>query len=406
MAGTVHGRRLTEEHRQEQVRLRARFLVAFLGLWPLLGWDRLDETAPGWVQAVMTLIRPFRQESADLSVAYYGDYRLAEVPRVATPAPVIEFVRPEPRPLIVPIGQDRSVRGQAVPVRGQDGQQRGPSDRSGGSETSRGTVRDRPVRLGDELVQPRIDWSEWDKGAEKSLLVTGPGELKRRAARGETEAQAKRGGLVVVSGAASRHVLAGGRETQMELIRADDRALGYIRVTDSDPCAFCAMLASRGPVYKGRSFDASNAKSLGAGEAKVHDGCGCTIEPVLARKGNAWPGRAKEFQRLWYASTKGLSGQDAINAFRRAHEAKRRGAGVGAVAAPRAPSPRAVAGRDEQRRAQRLREVTAQIASLERSLQGLLRREAAGEDVERPLTYHRKQLKRLRAELTTLRAVA
>lgn len=313
MASTDQGRRLTERHRRNQAALRSLFLARFVRLWPLLGWDRLDETAPGWVQAVMALLRPFRQESADLAVSYYRDYRLAEVPRVATPAPVIEFTRPEPRPLVVATGQDRPVSGQAVPIRGQVDRLSGPSDRSGGSGAGREPARDRPVRLGIELVKPRIDWSEWDKAAEKSLLVTGPGELKRRAGRGETETQAKRGGLVVVSGSASRHVLAGGREATLTLVEADQRALGWARVTDSDPCSWCSMLSSRGPAYKTEA----------SASFQAHSACACTAEPVFSRSA-AWPGRSREFQRLWYQATKGYSGQDAVRAFRRAHEKARR----------------------------------------------------------------------------------
>jgi hypothetical protein len=168
------------------------------------------------------------------------------------------------------------------------------------------------VRLGAE-VRPRIDWSAWDAAVEKSLQVTGPSELKRRAARGETEAQAKRNGLVVVSGSASRHVLTGARETTLALVRADDQALGWARVTDGDPCHFCAMLASRGPVYKTQA----------SADFKPHDGCACVAEPVFSRNA-PWPGDARNYQKLWNEATRGYSGRDAINAFRRAYEKQRR----------------------------------------------------------------------------------
>lgn len=54
------------------------------------------------------------------------------------------------------------------------------------------------------------------------------------------------------------------------------------RVTDGDPCAFCAMLASRGPVYMESTVTASKYA------LRYHKGCGCTAEP--------WYGRWEDWQ--------------------------------------------------------------------------------------------------------------
>lgn len=43
------------------------------------------------------------------------------------------------------------------------------------------------------------------------------------------------------------------------------------RVTDGNPCGFCAMLAGRGPVYR-------SAEKAGDGR-RYHTRCGCTVEP-------------------------------------------------------------------------------------------------------------------------------
>lgn len=45
------------------------------------------------------------------------------------------------------------------------------------------------------------------------------------------------------------------------------------RVTDGNPCAFCAMLVSRGPVYMESTATSSKYALL------YHRGCGCTAEP-------------------------------------------------------------------------------------------------------------------------------
>jgi hypothetical protein len=120
---------------------------------------------------------------------------------------------------------------------------------------------------------------------------------------------------------AVRHVTDGGRNTIHDAVRDDRLALGYVRVTKDDPCYFCAMLASRGHVYKGDSFEDSNSLFSGAGVAKAHDDCGCTMEPVYSRSAPL-PGRAEEFARIWAQSTPGTSGRDSINAFRRSYEGR------------------------------------------------------------------------------------
>lgn len=70
-----------------------------------------------------------------------------------------------------------------------------------------------------------------------------------------------------------RHTLAGGRDLLSESALAHPRSIGFRRVTDGKPCAFCAMLASRGPAYRSK-------KTAGAGR-RYHDYCGCTVEEVF-----------------------------------------------------------------------------------------------------------------------------
>lgn len=107
-----------------------------------------------------------------------------------------------------------------------------------------------------------------------------------------------------VSGEMSRQVLNQGRDTLVASVEADEQALGWARVTDSNPCSFCRMLAGRGPVYsRGGGFSA-------------HGHCGCTVQPVYSED-QPWPGRAREFRDQWNEATQGLSGADARLAFRR-----------------------------------------------------------------------------------------
>jgi hypothetical protein len=142
-----------------------------------------------------------------------------------------------------------------------------------------------------------------------SLEVTGPIAIKEAIAAGATPAGAKARAFAPLARAAQLRVLDGGRGALQRGIRSDRRVIGYQRVTDGDPCYFCAMLASRGPVYSKNSFR----------NAKVHGGCGCTVEPVYSRDG-AWSGNAAQWADLWETATTGLSGQQAVNAFRRSFD--------------------------------------------------------------------------------------
>jgi hypothetical protein len=116
--------------------------------------------------------------------------------------------------------------------------------------------------------------------------------------------------FVNVSGDVSRHALNAGRDTIIESVSADPRALGWARVTDSKPCSFCRMLASRGPVYRSK-----------AGGFKAHLRCGCSAEPVFHADA-PWPGQAQEWAQQWKETTQGLSGKDARKAFRQAVEGR------------------------------------------------------------------------------------
>jgi hypothetical protein len=102
--------------------------------------------------------------------------------------------------------------------------------------------------------------------ATTSLRVTGPATIARLTALHRSTPMET--ALVRVSGAVSRHVLDGGRETLLISVRADRRAPGWSRVASGNACAVCSMLASRGAVYDAQS-----------GAFQAHDHCGCSVEP-------------------------------------------------------------------------------------------------------------------------------
>jgi len=140
-----------------------------------------------------------------------------------------------------------------------------------------------------------------------SLAVTGPVRIRRAARTGRDVTRATRIAEASSAAAAGRHVLSGGRDTVIRAVRTDRRALGWARATSGDPCAFCALLAGRGPVFGSEDSAAFQA----------HDRCSCTAEPVYSRDA-PFPGQPHA--DLYREAAKGA--EDPLNAFRRAYEGR------------------------------------------------------------------------------------
>jgi hypothetical protein len=166
---------------------------------------------------------------------------------------------------------------------------------------------------------PSVDPVEAER-VYRSLLHTGPGTLKRARLVGLDELEAGDRAMRAAADAASRHVLNAGREQIHSAVLADRRAMGWMRVTDGNPCAFCAMLASRGAVYK--SADSARFTDDGRGNLTLyHDNCACQAVPVFTRT-PMLPEVNQRFADLWRSSTRGLSNNEARAAFRRAVEGR------------------------------------------------------------------------------------
>ena len=144
-----------------------------------------------------------------------------------------------------------------------------------------------------------------------SLEVTGRAGYLRAVGAGQTPAMASAQALSATAGAVTRLVLDADRSVIVSASLADPEADGWARVTSGRACAFCAMLASRGPVYVSEE----------SGGFEAHDHCGCTVEPVMDRGAYEWAPSSQRYSDLWAESTSGLSGADARRAFRRAVDA-------------------------------------------------------------------------------------
>lgn len=124
--------------------------------------------------------------------------------------------------------------------------------------------------------------AELDQAAlTTSLWFTGPRIYVDKGISPETMFDQER--LNAIAGAVSRHSLNGGRDAVEAAYEVDPKAIGYYRVEDGDPCYFCAMLMSRGIAFKEDSFDESDPRFFGPGDAKVHDHCGGSLAPAYDR---------------------------------------------------------------------------------------------------------------------------
>lgn len=142
-----------------------------------------------------------------------------------------------------------------------------------------------------------------------SLTATSIATIRTAFGNGRSVEQAMTAGFVASSGAASRIALEGGRDTIVDTVKADDKAIGWERITSGDPCAFCALLAARGGVYRGEE----------TADFEAHDHCSCSAEPIYS--GSLTPtGQAAEWDRLYQDHAEGTA--DQLLNFRRAYEGR------------------------------------------------------------------------------------
>lgn len=142
-------------------------------------------------------------------------------------------------------------------------------------------------------------------GTPDALRFAGPVRIKRLIAGGMGAQEAYEGAFTKYAGMVRRQSMMGGRLTVAATAGRDRRAVGWRRVTDGNPCAFCAMLASRGPVYR----DAAAADGL-----MYHAHCGCSAEPAYSHAWEPTPDEERFFDAYGKARAEVAPNGKAINA--------------------------------------------------------------------------------------------
>lgn len=243
--------------------------------WTSVDPDDLSGTSTEWLRSSLEAVLAGQRNATEIANAYTEQVRRIQAPR----APV--FTLPAPPPPNVE-------------------QVRRSLEYTGIKQTAIELGRLQAVRDGDIEAEPE-DADRTLEGRKRQLVE----DAVRRAV-----------------GSAIRLVTTAGHDQLIQNVQQDGAALGWARTTKPGSCYFCAMLASRGFVYKKDSFEASNAQFQGIGEQKVHDNCGCGLRPIY-NTSDAPPDRMRELEQMWIDMTTetGKGGQAAIREFRRRYEA-------------------------------------------------------------------------------------
>lgn len=227
------------------------------GLRRLLNPNRLQATVPVWIEAVHTLVVRYSEVSATLAADFYdGEREAAEVPGVFTV------------PLADPPPQEQT------------------------EATLRWATKDLWPRTEEEATPAQLE----------------PLDVRLEQAEKKTE------------GAVDRLVLNTGRETVRQAVQQDRDAVAWARGAALGCCSFCALMASRGAVYRtagtaGR--DANERFEGNTGEAKFHNWCRCVVIPVFRGQTFQLSPHAAEWDRLYREHAQGHPGEQ-LRLFRRA----------------------------------------------------------------------------------------
>ncbi|NEA50449.1 hypothetical protein [Streptomyces sp. SID10815] len=324
-----------------------------LSLWHEVPAAQRAATASSWLRRAISLVMGRRRQSRDLARAYYRLVRALQ-----TGTTVADPYHPEPEHVSLadlrrefaelagtyeppsPDTTDQAATGDA-------GEADPAPEESDEGAPDEGLASDPDEDQGDEdwdriLVEEleglREEEERIEREAEDELRTVldalGSQNLDRRLGEIDDEQSARdadraredahRQAGAQQAAAASRVAMNGGRSTTWNHMRRDRRALGYVRLSRTGtPCGWCAMLISRGPVYKSRE-----SATFADGD-RYHDNCHCYAAPIFnwqQFQGSELTALSREYADLWPKVTKGLSGKSAVSAWRRFIRQKQRAA--------------------------------------------------------------------------------
>lgn len=312
-------------------RIGAATIEDALKLWADMPRTVTAAASARWLGQAIHLIMTRRRLSRALAMAYYRLVRalrtgstIADPRRPDPPYVTLDMLR---REFALLAGPEAPLEGAQAPSQGA-GTPEPDSTRSGQQD------RGNDIPEADRITVEQIDGTRerqdrLERNAEREarvvLTVLGPNNLNRKvrdldldqpaSVVDEERKKAHDEAGTRQAAAAERVVMDAARSQIWDLVENDERAIGYIRLSRTGtPCGWCAMLISRGPVYR-----SARSAEYADGD-KYHDNCHCYSEPVFSRgqySSSALYELNRLYARWWPIVTKGLSGKAAVSAWRR-----------------------------------------------------------------------------------------
>lgn len=287
------------------------------GLFASVNPDNLEATSGRYLRAMLALAREQRDLARRLGIAYYRLMRALFTDRT--------FALPGEKPAETTLGALRveflEIVAEAVP---KSRMRPTPQARKIWNRAGLGDPIPALDTREDDFVIKEEKW-EWptdltEEQAAKTADTRLKGILdelaKRRAEREAKAKEAYEAAATRQAGIIQKDTMNAGRAPVLLSLEKDQRALGYVRVSKTgDPCHFCAMLISRGAVYK-----SEKTALFGEDGELYHDNCNCTAIPVFSKEQYADPrfDLNRELNALWKKHIQGrYSGKDARNEWRK-----------------------------------------------------------------------------------------
>jgi hypothetical protein len=291
---------LDEAHRARQASNAEQVAKLILAYWLLVDPQDVSGSGLQWLDRSQAAIVAGRQRSGLLSAAYVTQIRRLHLPGALDPG--IPAVRP---PDLVQIRRSLAYVGLGNAAAKVQAVKKVASARTPAAQQAVSRAIADIYRRQRELARGETAVPAEERALDRSIL-----ELMETAG-------------AAAAAASVRHVQNAGRQMVEDYVQSDRVATGFVRITRDDPCFFCSMLASRGPIYKGQSFDRSDPRFTGPGEAKVHDSCGCTLRPVYTTSPFEWPERTQDYADQWSAMKRDKHPDlDLVTAWRRMREGR------------------------------------------------------------------------------------
>lgn len=293
---------------------------------------------PTWLRLMLRLLLGWRKRSRDLGVAYYRYSSALHTGR----APQDMAGTVEDSTVLSELREDFEAAVEAVQEPSEGFKSVVPKDVASRElqalqealEASDGDPdgydEGEPVDL-DEIYKIEEVLEDIEDAAEEEIVTVmkalGPDLLAKKLATvpddapaGQYKAEALQLSDEVgmrISAAADRIARDAARSAMFNISKADKNCIGYVRLSRTGtPCGWCAMLISRGLwLYKSES-----SATIGKDGDQYHDNCKCYAQPVFSvGHYNSSPlfNLNREYGDQWPKVTRGLSGRQALAAWRR-----------------------------------------------------------------------------------------